>query len=413
MRRGVVAAFCGLAIPAAAAACSSVLGFKDLYLTSTDATTDVSPDAVRPPMDAATDAGRESGPSPSVCTPGDNSVPPNPMRNEPSPDGAPPKLVLALNTANFAPTALADASPPGLDLDCVWTCFDDSGPSSCVPPNPAQLPCDEPGGRDLRANTLFPILGAFDTNLSPAELNGDVQSGDFGVLIRIVGYNGGAYQSPVLVELFPSSGTLRDGVGTPTTPRLDGTDLWETVTQAVADSDPSLPGLFYDQNAYVTNGVLVFNIANFPLLLLPDVGTNKNPAFFNLQGIVGSVTLTQDDGGLWHGVNGNVAGRWPVSEALKGVSTLTDRANGASLCGCDCLYVYYKDYVCPNLDIASVQADDNKQLPCDALSFSIGFTAVQAQLDSIYDPPVEAGDCPDAWAPTCDPDASPVCNCSP
>ena len=357
----------------------------------------------------------ETGPA-SVCTPGDYTVPGPPNLDEPG-DGAPPmtRIVLAIEKANFGETADPDAgflTPPGLDLDCVDTCFQGTA-SSCVPPNAAAPPCDGVGGRDTRANNLFNYLAEVEPGLGASVVDSDVGSGKFGVVFRIDNYQGGPNQEQVVVEAFPSAGTVEQvGDAYEYTPaKHDGTDLWSYTSSAGTTAGFST---FLDMYAYVTDGVLVFHFPTFPLLLLPDVGGNMNPLSFDLVDVVGSVTLVEDASGQWHGINGNVAGRWAATDALKGASTLSDNIEdiGDSICGCDAIYRTYWGFICGNVDIATNASSDNTGAPCDALSFGFGFTLGPANLTTDpVDPSIVPPDCPAGWAPSCAPADNPATTC--
>jgi hypothetical protein len=330
-----------------------------------------------------------------------------------------PKFTLALEFADFGLGADAGGSaiPPGLDLDCVWTC---PGQSSCTQPSGSTPPCDTDGGRDIVANGLLSFLGQFESNFTAQSLNADIRAGQFGLLVRISEYNGGANDTQVNVEFFPSAGTVRDGLGRPSPPRYDGTDIWTTTSAALpggSAGSTQLPGLFIDRSAYVNNHVLVVNLANtppptgwdsstpppFPFLVMPGIG-NDNPIVFHLQNVLGAVTLVSDDAGAWRARNGNLGGRWPTVEIVRGVAPLTDNIFGGNLCGTDTTFNTLAGYVCASADIATNAANDNRvpAAPCDALSFGLGFQAGPAQLaQTPYDPPVIPPSCPDAWAPSC------------
>jgi hypothetical protein len=418
-RTAVIAILAVLAVPATVAACSDILGFKELTLASGgDATTDSPVQTVEAGVDAGTvEAGRDAGvDAPSVCTPGDYRIPARPLVD----DGTPsvPQFILALESADFGAGSDAGgaAPPPGLDLDCVDTC---PAPSSCAPPG-STTPCDSLGGRDIAANQLLTFLGMYETSFQPQALNSDIERGEFGLVLRIGEYNGGANDTQVDVEFFPSSGTVRDALGHPATPRYDGKDVWTTTSAALAGGtagNTQLPSLFIDRFAYVSNHVLVTNLANtpvpansdssapppFPLLVLPNVG-NDNPIVFHIHYLLGSATLVADDAGVWHAQNGNLGGRWPTVDILRGIAPLTDSIFGGNVCGTDTTFNALAGYLCPAADIATNPANDNlvAAAACDALSFGVAFKGGPAKLATTpYDPPLVPPDCPDAWAPAC------------
>jgi hypothetical protein len=258
----------------------------------------------------------------------------------------------------------------------------------------------------------------YETNFQPQSLNGDIARGHFGLVFRIGEYNGGANDQQVDVEFFPSSGTVRDSFGNNVQPKYDGTDVWTTTSAALNGGDAGtslLPSLFIDRTAYVSNYVLVANLAHtppfpgqstpppFPLLVMPSAG-NDNPVVFDLQYVLGTMKLVSDDAGAWHAQNGNLGGRWATRDILRSVSSLNDSVFGGWVCGSDTIFQVLVKYVCPAADIASIATNDNLVPPasCDALSFGIGFQAGPAQLaPAAFDPPSIPNNCPDAWAPAC------------
>ncbi|HZU83412.1 MAG TPA: hypothetical protein VE987_10870, partial [Polyangiaceae bacterium] len=402
----VAAAALGLPV-AAALACTSILGLEDLTLLDAaagDATPEAQPreagdDATDAEIDAADagDAAPETG-----CV---HAVPPGPPATDDTPDGGDGgsivDFVAALDSIDFGldqNNVFHASDPIGFDLDGVCTCFDGGGPS-CTSKN---ANCDGPGGRDEAANMLLSNLGILNPHLSQASLLADLRSGQFGVLVHVLGYNGLANDQSVIVDFFASPGTTRDGKGNPIPPAFDGNDTWLVTSNSVlTGSKPNYVSRYEDGHAYVNDHVLVARLpAGFPLLIRPDTGGNSNPITLTLSPFELAAELALGDGGRWTLQNGVVGARWATSAALYDFHTLAD-PDGGSLCGSDLEYGFLANQVCGSPDIASDPADDDAGLPCSALSMGIGFSGSAAQLGDVFDPSIVGVDCPDGWAPQC------------
>lgn len=378
--------------PGVALACSDIWGFHDLTLI--DAGTDASHDA-RPMMDGGRPDARADTGAPDAmpeAAPGCvHAAPPGPPSTDDTPDAGDGgvDIVLALSTLDLgqnSASAFDPNDPLGFDLDGVCTCFQDAG-GSCT--GTRQI-CDTAGGRDESANVVLAAL-AVDPSLSQAGLQAGLSVGQFGMLFHIHGYNGLANDQSVIVEYFPSGGTLG---GAP-----DAGAAWTVTSGSVFNGAPGAwVSNYLDDAAYVNGFVLVSHLAAFPLLIVPNLG-NDNPITFNLADIIVAAPLVQT-GGSWSIQGGQVGARWPTSEALYGLHTIQD-LNGQSLCGTDPTYLTLVSYICGGADIAASTAQDDASLACSAASFGLGFSAVPATMGGKYDPPVTGVDCPDGWAPSC------------
>jgi hypothetical protein len=403
MRRRTVAAIVLVAVPAAAAlACSSLLGFKDLTLL--DAGGDAAQDRVPPDDggddgDAAPDAPAEGG-----CA---HAVPPGPPSTDDTPDGGDGggvDLVMAMDSLDFGskPSMTGQQFDPndplGFDLDGVCTCIDDGGPS-CTS---KMVTCDTAGGRDESANVLLAQLGNADGHLSQANLVADLRSGQFGMLVHVQGYNGLANDQAVTVDFFPSPGTTRDMSGNPIPPNFDGQDQWLVTNASVlAGSKPNYTSFYEDNHAYVNNHVLVTQLTmGFPLLIRPDTGGNDNPITFVLSTFTATARLVQGDAGGWTLQEGTVGARWPTTAALYAFHVLAD-LDGGGLCGSNISYQFLQGQICSSPDIAADPGNDNKGTACNALSMGLGFTASPALFGDEFTPTIVPTDCPDGWAPMC------------
>jgi hypothetical protein len=386
LQQRVFVALLAVVLPAAAAfACSSILGFRDLTLL--DAGDDGAAD-VRLSDGADAGTGETGGDGGSGCMA--QRWPDNPMGG---PSGGDASFVVAFDSLDFAYT-----DPIGFDLDNVCTCVGDAG-SSCVTPSGGRA-CDQPGGRDVYGNILLNGLGTEFDALAPQTLNGDVSAGDFGVLLEVDNYNGESNDQGVTVKAFASPGTTQQP------PRHDGTDVWYVAPDSVVGGStmpPYAAPKYQTFDAYVVDYVLVAHLSGgFGLVARPNAGGANNPVTLNLSDLWLSGTLVPPgDGGGWTITKGNVGARWPISRVLDDIHALSG-SNGESLCGTDPYYVIAKSMICGALDIASNPSADNTGVPCDALGLGIGFTGEPAIIGDVL-PLNPIINCPDA-ASSCAPD---------
>jgi hypothetical protein len=71
------------------------------------------------------------------------------------------------------------------------------------------------------------------------------------------------------------------------------------------------------------------------------------------------------------------------------------------LCGNNASYAFVKSLVCSGQDIVSDGKQDNTGAPCDAVSFTMGFTSWPAKLGKVGNPPAPLRPCGPAWADDC------------
>jgi hypothetical protein len=380
-------------IMGALVACSSIWGFDDLTLlpdASTDARADSHPpdviDAPSGDADASPDSKPEGDATEAACVP---ALPPMPPVIDDD-GGADATFVFALHTIDLG---LKAGDLVGYDLDTVCTC---PGPSSCKLPAATAdgQACDRPGGRDNAAAVLFKDLAMFDSNLSQASLNDDINQGQFTVLVQMRDYNGSANDSNVTLEFFNSPGS--EGK-----PAWEGSDSWEVYNDNVASGDPDSGyiGRFIDFKAYVTNYTIV---AHFPpsltIRLRPDTGGNHNYLELPLAGSVLTADLdpTNPAGSI---ATGAFSARMSSNNLLAAFRVLEN--GGTFLCGDSGLYSLLASEVCPARDIMDNPNQDNKGDTCNGLSFALAFTAVPAHFGALFTPAQVPPECPDGWSPTC------------
>lgn len=321
------------------------------------------------PSDAGTDAG------PTGCVGADYPGPPG---GDDEDAGTPP-LIFAVRTVDIGDLG----TTPGYDLDHVCTCFDDAGPT-CVS---AKAHCDAPGGIDNGAADLLGLLTLATSSgqFSSAFYSQTAEEGDWTMLVRVTGYNGQADDPSIVVDLFPSHGM---GGATPT---WSGDDAWPVVESSVEDG--GVP-LFRSEGAYVSGGVLVAAMPRAKLIL-----GAQTPFAVSLTGGVITAQITRSSAS-WKLTKGVLAGRWALSDVFRAFSGL--RIAGKPLCTDDVtLYGAGKAALCTGADIRA-DGTSAKSLPCDALSFGIGFTADPAQIGAPVPEQQPEGGCPPETDPAND-----------
>jgi hypothetical protein len=327
-------------------------------------------------------------------------------------------IVAAFNSIDIGVAADGGVTPYGYDLDGVCTC---PGPPSCAREDKAHESCDDKGGVDNNAVLLFLALGAA-TSTGTLRIDQGLQSGQYGLLIAISGYNQQLNDDRVQVDFYVSNGLNRTSDGGIPTPQLDGTDQW-TIDPGSLSGNPGdvlkipscartgqcLP-LYSDDQAYVSNG---FVVAKMPRPI---------PIAFGDRSFLGGATMSLSDarivgelsqfqlsqGGLSYQLTGGtIAGRWPTSQLLSTLSTVGDPIiDGGFLCGDSSTYKVIKAVACGAADISQNMSNDNS-VPlavCDAVSVGMRFTAVPAVLGEVLAVPPALAGCGDggvAFTDTC------------
>lgn len=313
--------------------------------------------------------------------------------DRPTADDGPGDIEIINALTTFGTEADPDAGPAtvrGYDLDGVCTCPE---AESCKTRAGARTQCDEPGGVDNAGGQLLTTVAALvDTK---ANANQRLRSGDYGFVIRVRGYNGGANDPQVEVAVFMSNGAdgIQDG-GIPPRPNYDGNDLWTIDPKSLAGgTGPPYVPKFVDAKAYVTNHVLVAT-ADFPLRLGPRMSVD----------LVGSVitgTLTKDAVG-YRIDDGIIAGRVEARSLLTNLAPISDPfIVGGFLCGDSVTYKDVKTKVCETTDIVSDLKQDNTGAPCDAMAISAHFTSSTARMGTVFGLPDPATPCGAAWVDDC------------
>lgn len=346
---------------------------------------DAGPDAT---AEGGADSGAESG-----CV--GATWPGRPAADDPAAwDGG--DVVVAVSALDVSPDA-GGGNLRGWNLDRTCTC---PGAPSCNPGD-AAIFCDDALGRDNSAAILFADLGALGGGVfDSTKISSKIVAGEFSVVLRLLDYNGAANDRQVTAAIFASPGTtgVEDG-GNPTPPKFDGTDVWtiDPATLFGGNGPPyvSLPDTT-DTAAYVSGGVLV---ASLNQVIVSISGTSV-PIF--LTGATVTARVSPNGSGGFRLDDGLLSGRWPSGRLLTGLSGVKDPLmSGTYLCGDSGTYLALKRIICDGRDIVAAVQNDNTGAPCDALSISIGFTAVSARMGAVHakTPPTAA--CGATWDDDC------------
>lgn len=286
----------------------------------------------------------------------------------------------------------ADGGPLGLDLDRFCSCQGE--PASCIARSDQDkdLACDLPEGRDNQLTSLFNLIEFVLGLDTEADSLGTLYSefaelGRWTVVFRVSGYNGLPNDDKVRVEWYPSNGLYSDAG---TTPVWNGTDEWAVTPSAVVDPNAApidIKPLFFDNDAYVTNGMLVFSLQQGELLVTN--GLTRLAITISDGTVMGQI---DPYGGSYVLRNGIIAGRVSEQNQFKMVAEFRDH-NGAPFCTSGNPYwLATRDGICRGSDIQIGSPAPNKR--CDAISLALGFEADTAKVGGVGQIMSGQMDCP-------------------
>lgn len=358
---------------AGVAACAGLLGIEDLQ------------NAPEAGVDAASDV-VDSGPF--VCTPAHP-----PARGDGGDSDGGSDYILAMN-------ALSAGLEQNVQVDFAWdlddhcTCQDKVTPEACIRPNPTALEtCDGKDGRDLSGNLALRQATALVAGVSDSNLKKQLELGKFGAIIVLRGYDGTPDDPKVRVDFAPSYGTiLTDDAGAPILNgsnnlqpaplKHDGTDKWSWAPQFATAANGSINALTHDDAAYVRDGVMVAHFSVAYVAVQFDL-TNSNQLVFRVDDVLLSAKVGKTANGI-ELTEGRLGGRAGIASMLRSFGAWTD-PTGGDLCEGSVAYSAIQGGLCRNRDIRGSAADDHKNLPCDAISFGLGFGAEKATLFGAVD----------------------------
>jgi hypothetical protein len=281
----------------------------------------------------------------------------------------------------------------GLDLDRRCTCQGE-GDSCIYPPYATKDHCDGPDGRDSSASLIFKSLIAAlgEDGFGSVFYSQMAEAGEWSLLVRVQGYNGQADDPKVKVSFYEAP-----GFGAAAQPMWDGSDKWPVSTSSLADMASIDKPLYFDDNAYVSQGSLV---ASFPSVDVRLKGADSYIAFRLTTGaLVGSIQNPAVDQLGWRIVDGVLAGRWKMEDVF--ISLGTFKASGATFCN-DGGFIYktFKNELCGHIDIASTLGDATAG--CDSISLGMKLQTHPAKLGPLHASPPPDATCPEDQNPASD-----------
>lgn len=354
---------------AGTAACAAVFGFERLSTDGADALT----------PEGSTEAGGDTAPpfeGGSSCS--ELGLPGKPGPSDAGGDGSDP-IHVGLKTFDFGIDTTA--APAGFNLDHL--CSPTVAQSSCA--TTANEATFDKYARDLddkgvdnAGYGLLAYLSYLGPAFRPSEINLRLAGGEFGFVMRLVNWNGTPEDDEVLVEIFPAVGVALDAdAATPVPggkPKFLAGDYWlrDRRFQNIVDASR-----IRSASAFVTGGKLV---ASFDTVTLPiTVPSDPKPVDVILHEGFLFASLVQD-GASWRLQNGVIAGRWRTADVLGQVRTIyiKDTVGLKNVYLCDPnlpvdVYGSVKKEVCDGRDLRASSREDNKALPCEAISAGIRF----------------------------------------
>ncbi|HKP58476.1 MAG TPA: DUF4215 domain-containing protein [Polyangiales bacterium] len=277
----------------------------------------------------------------------------------------------------------------GLDLDDRCTkvpdCPESESSGSCRP-RTERLPAD---GHACRDNALASALSAANqiTELGPRfglsddVINCGLRAGTFNVLVRIRGYNGMADDPEVRVDWYSArphkevATPMCDGANASAEPKWSPSTLWQVdaseLKAALTATTELTDSRYSDGHAFVHDGVLVSRMSEDATLRLN--ASPYRPFKLPIAGAFWMGRLARMRGDVWHMTDGLIAGRVRPGELMRAVRQTGYCERDAG----DLAYSFLVSFLDESTDLLAGGGSD-ASLACDALSYGIGFEAMQA-----------------------------------
>ena len=304
-------------------------------------------------------------------------------------------FVAVLSQLAFKPKTGAAPIDYGFDLDDRCTCAPDE--ETCTPADAGTGPrCDGEGGVDNAAGIFVAPEVFFGQPYELEEFaNQGIQKGENGLLIEVTGYNGKKDDPSVTVSLYRSLGPRDVDGNTKPAPEFTREELWTRLREDV-ENEATRPK---SVRAFVKDNILV---AALKTSYLPF---NIDAYIELLEGRV--VARIDNTNGRYALRDGVLVGRWTTKNVFKNLIRIRPGGtDGKRICELDGGVALFESFgarrdVCNAADIASASVFDRDRTPCDALSSTVGFEAVEVTAGETVDPSVEdvcagveVADCP-------------------
>lgn len=330
-------------------------------------------DEPRPRSEAGADAGGDGAP-PDPCFHKRWPAPP-----ASGPDGDVGELYAAVRAMSMAS---AEGDPPyGFDLDNLCSCPDRL---ACLGPQPGK-PCDPAdSGTDNAANDLFNFFSSLSgIKLDESGLRLGLDTGRFGLMFRLVGWNGEGNDPDVQLTAFNAFAV---NGGSDAGARFDGTDVWTLDVASFVDARiPAFPAT----SAYVADGVLVATFTRLVVKVrIPTSGGRWLLIPVEMRDVHVAARVQRAGSGFSLS-NAEMGGRMPTSSLLS-------LAVSGGACPGSTGFEAVKPLLCDSRDVPLDPGKDGRDAPCEALSMGMVFDAVAARPAAEAGVPVEFVPCPDA-----------------
>jgi len=281
----------------------------------------------------------------------------------------------------------------GYDLDGKCSCTID-GPG-CKRPgyvDPKKETCDDIRGIDNGTGVALANINSLAAGaLSSFVVNEGAAQGLWTVLVRVRGYSGTANDDHVNVALYETPGL--------TTPNWNGTDVWPVANTSVGAAGTIDDPLFYDDKAFVRDGVLVAHVPKSKVVL--RASTVILPV--EIVSVILTAKIVESSSGSWRLTEGTISAKWPHTSLFKGLSLMRYGANlDNKFCRDDIVYLQVKSMFCSATDIIENGGGD-PNVECDAISFGMRFDTETVQLGTVTDPvPDPPPECSSGFDPVTD-----------
>lgn len=272
--------------------------------------------------------------------------------------GGGPTLVWALRDIEFDQSGERWAEL-GYDID--GACTSDQTTASCVPPSGLAARVDGPDGVDnVLGQSLFPPVLQY---LPALQVNGrrDQAAGAGAIVLMVKGYSGA--RDDRFVDAFITISVRAEAADEAATPRWDGSDTFYGSAGNFVDGQPERP-MIRDRAAYVRDRVLVMAIPDGASIRLP---WSESRLDLVMQG--GQLTGTIEPGGALSAAR--LSGRMTLND-------IDQSLTAAGMCPGSSERIAVDQLLEGMTDVTDHPANDGLDLPCSALSFSLGFRGVAA-----------------------------------
>ncbi|HKU41718.1 MAG TPA: DUF4215 domain-containing protein [Polyangiales bacterium] len=277
----------------------------------------------------------------------------------------------------------------GFDLDGLCTnvvsCSELRDAVSCRA-TAEQIPFDGANCRDNRLASALEIIGKVPEvgrrfGLNEDALNCGLWRGTYNVIARVSGYNGLADDDRVRVDWYTSSGLTPEpswhcpvddfknsylGWRKSSVWRVDASELLEPIREP-----GRLPASrVADPDAFVRDHYLIARMPDAALLRLAGDAQPFRGLALPVHEAYWTGRLFQAADNVWRVSDGLLAGRVRTADVLRGLHQ-TGFCRGM---GVDAFYDSFRLYIEENADVLA-SGQNGPDMPCDALSFGIGFEA--------------------------------------